>query len=97
MYRRRRRYIRDLISRGRVRRRTERALHNDHDHACDHWRADRWPDVDDADNRNLDGAALRLDDWRCLVCRPYAEEEETALLGCAETQPAHTSLVWNRD
>lgn len=79
-YRHRRRLIQDLVSFGRVRARTQRALHNDHDYDCVHWWGDRRLEKDDDENRALDGQEVWISDRRCLVCRPLTDDEAQTLL-----------------
>lgn len=57
-----------------------RRQHNDFDFDCVHWWGDRHPDPDDGRNRYFGGSPALTDDRRCLVCRPYTEEEQRALL-----------------
>lgn len=84
---RRRDQTRALIQYGRLRRRTERALHNDFDAECAYWFGDRRPEANDAANRDFGGGSTRLPERRCVVCRPYAEAESDDLL--APPEPTH--------
>lgn len=55
-------------------------MHNDLDAACRFWWGDRRPAAGDQRNRHLDGSAASLHDRRCVVCRPFSQEEEADLL-----------------
>lgn len=70
-----------LLASGRRTRRTDRSLHNDFDVDCIHWFGDRNPERNDRVNRDFGGAATALHERRCLVCRPYTEDESLDVLG----------------
>lgn len=67
------------IERGTTTARTTRALHNDFDPACDHWWGDRRPEANDTTNRDFGGAFTPMTEHRCVVCRPYTDDEDRAL------------------
>lgn len=58
-----------------------RHRHNDYDYDCIYWWGDRNPEPDDKINRNLDDTPAPMHARRCLVCRPYAENEAQDMLG----------------
>lgn len=58
----------------------ERARHNDFDHECRFWFADRRPEANDTANRDFGGASAGLAERRCLICRPYPDVDADALL-----------------
>lgn len=67
------------IERGTTTARTTRAMHNDFDPACDHWWGDRHPEANDTTNRDFGGASTATTERRCVVCRPYTDDEDRAL------------------
>ena len=69
--------------------RTTRALHNDFDPACDHWWGDRHPEANDTTNRDLDGAFTPMTEHRCVVCRPYTDDEARTLTDSTRTDAAN--------
>lgn len=69
------------IERGSTSKRTARAMHNDFDYECVYWWGDRRPEANDTTNRDFGGGSTSTFDRRCIVCRPYAEDEDQALVG----------------
>jgi hypothetical protein len=69
------------IERGSTSKRTTRALHNDFDFECVYWWGDRRPEANDTTNRDFGGGSTSTTERRCVVCRPYAEDEDRALIG----------------
>lgn len=76
--RRRTSLVRAWVERGWFTSRTERAAHNDYDDACRYWWGDRCPAANDERNREFGGATSALSDRRCVVCRPYDDEDADA-------------------
>lgn len=72
---RRMRRVRRLIDTGRVSAATEPAKHNTLDFACDHWCGDVRPVRNDERNREFGGSSTRVDERRCVVCRPYTDDD----------------------
>lgn len=68
------------IERGSTSKRTTRALHNDFDYECVYWWGDRRPEANDTTNRDFGGQSTSTFERRCVVCRPYAADEDQALV-----------------
>lgn len=77
--------------RTRLERRVLRARHNDHDFACRFWFGDRNPNENDRTNHDFGGDPTRLDQRRCLVCRPFDDQESGTLLDLAPLTTGRSS------
>ena len=69
------------IERGSTSKRTTRALHNDFDYECVYGWGDRRPEANDTTNRDFGGESTSIFERRCIVCCPYADDEDQALIG----------------